>query len=174
LALAVLALDPEAQGLICLEEPENGIHPERIPKILQLLQDIATDTTEAIGLDNPLRQVIINTHSPEVVKQVPDDSLLVAELRETVRAGHRFKRVCFGYLPDTWRAPKDPESNSANIVSKGKLLAYLSPVPNQDSEFDHNGDDINNQKPKSAKPKNRRVVDRKDLQLLLSFSSEQL
>jgi predicted ATPase len=42
LALAVLALDPEAQGLLCLEEPENGIHPERIPKILQLLQDIAS------------------------------------------------------------------------------------------------------------------------------------
>jgi predicted ATPase len=103
LALAVLAIDPEAQGLICLEEPENGIHPERIPKILQLLQDIATDTNEQIGLDNPLRQVVINTHSPSVVMQVPEDSLLVAELKEVILSGQRFKRVCFGYLPDTWR-----------------------------------------------------------------------
>lgn len=174
LALAVLALDPEAQGLLCLEEPENGIHPERIPKILQLLQDIATDTNESIGLDNPLRQVIINTHSPAVVMQVPEDSLLVAELRETVRSDQRFKRVCFGYLPDTWRQLKDSESKSTNIISKGKLLAYLNPVPNQNMGFDNNSDDTNHQKTKPKKPKNRRVVDREDLQLLLpGFSSEQ-
>ena len=103
LALAVLELDSQAQGLLCLEEPENGIHPERIPKILKLLQDIATDVNEAIGIDNPLRQVIINTHSPSVVMQVPDESLLVAELKETVDSGKRFKRVCFGCLPNTWR-----------------------------------------------------------------------
>jgi predicted ATPase len=174
LALAVLALDPEAQGLICLEEPENGIHPERIPKILQLLEDIATETNEAIGIDNPLRQVIINTHSPEVVKQVPDDSLLVAELRETVRSGQRFKRVCFGYLPDTWRQLKDKESNSTHIVPKGKLIAYLNPVPSQDSEF-NNGDETSDQKTKPEKRKNRRVVDRKDLQLIIpGISNEQL
>ncbi len=173
LALAVLELDPESQGLLCLEEPENGIHPERIPKILQLLQDIATDTDEAIGLDNPLRQVIINTHSPAVVMQVPEDSLLVAELRETIRSGQRFKRVCFGYLPGTWRQLKDPETDSVNVISKGKLLAYLNPVPNQDLESD--GDEYDNyQKSKPAKSRKRRVVDRKDLQLLLpGFPSEQ-
>ena len=38
LALAVLEMDPETQGLLCLEEPENGIHPARIPAILELLQ----------------------------------------------------------------------------------------------------------------------------------------
>jgi ABC-type multidrug transport system ATPase subunit len=167
LALAVLELDPEAQGLLCLEEPENGIHPERIPKILQLLQDIATSTDEALGLDNPLRQVIINTHSPAVVMQVPEDSLLVAELRETVRSGQRFKRVCFGYLPDTWRQSKDPESSKASIISKGKLLAYLNPVPNYELESDNNGHETNSQGSQPAKSKKRRVVDREDLQLLL-------
>jgi predicted ATPase len=64
LALAVLKIDPEFKGLICLEEPENGIHPERIPAILRLLQDIATHIRYPIGTDNPLRQVIVNTHSP--------------------------------------------------------------------------------------------------------------
>jgi len=69
LALAVLEMDPEAQGVICLEEPENGIHPSRIPALLQLLQDIACDTDEAVDEDNPLRQVIVNTHSPSVVAE---------------------------------------------------------------------------------------------------------
>ncbi len=125
LALAVLDLDPQAQGLLCLEEPENCIHPERIPAMLRLLQDIATDVNETVGQNNPLRQVIINTHSPAVVSQVPDDSLLVAELKETVRSGQRFKRVCFSSLPETWREKVSPE---VNVVSRGKLLAYLNPV----------------------------------------------
>ncbi|MBD2693153.1 AAA family ATPase [Anabaena catenula] len=150
LALAVLALDPEAKGLLCLEEPENGIHPARIPKILQLLQDIATDVDYPIDKDNPLRQVIINTHSPAVVMQIPDDSLLVAELKETVSSGKRFKRLSFGCLPDTWRQ-KAPEA--VNVVSKGKLLDYLNPVVIDESE-----------------PNQHRVVDRPDLQFLIPGS----
>jgi len=40
LALAVLELDPTTQDLLCLEEPENGIHPAHIPSVLRLLRDI--------------------------------------------------------------------------------------------------------------------------------------
>ncbi|MBD1928598.1 AAA family ATPase [Trichocoleus sp. FACHB-90] len=163
LALAVLVLEPEAQGLLCLEEPENGIHPERIPAILQLLQDIATDVEEPIGLDNPLRQVIINTHSPAVVMQVPDDSLLIAELKETFRSRQRFKRVCFGCLPDTWRE-KAPEG--VNVVPKNKLLAYLNPVVLGESQPDSNGTATEYQSA-PTQPKKRRVVDREDLHPLI-------
>jgi hypothetical protein len=105
--------------------------------------------------------------------QVPDDSLLVAELRETVRSNQRFKRVCFGCLPDTWRQTRDPEPNKVNVIPKGKLLAYLNPVPSEDTEFDDNGYDPNHQQPKHIKSKKRRVVDREDLQLLIpGFPSE--
>lgn len=147
LALAVLEIDPQSQGLLCLEEPENGIHPERIPSMLQLLQDIATDTNRPISYENPLRQVIVNTHSPSVVNQVPDDSLLVAELVETVdKDGNRFKRVSFNCLPDTWREKVD----GVMVVSRGKLLSYLNPVL-RESALD-------------KKPERRRVIDRPDLQ----------
>jgi predicted ATPase len=123
LALAVLELDPETTGVVCLEEPENGIHPARIPAMLQLLQDMAMDTEEEIGPDNPLRQVIINTHSPALVAQVPDDSLVIAELKETCREGKRFRAARFGCLPETWRHKAEtPE------VSKGILLSYLNPI----------------------------------------------
>lgn len=160
LALAVLELDLTAEGVICLEEPENGIHPERIPKILQLLQDIATDTEYEVGLDNPLRQVIINTHSPAVVQQVPDDSLVVAELKETIHEGKRFKRVSFSCLPNTWRQNKSQEQEQVNTVAIGQLLGYLNPVSvNVDQ-----GED---------RPK-RRVIDRPDLTPLIPGLSEQL
>ena len=125
MALAVLELDPTTSGVICLEEPENGIHPKRIAAMLRLLQDIAVDVDEPIGPDNPLRQVIVNTHSPVVVNEVNDDDLLVAEQYEIVKRGQRFKSVWFSWLPDTWRAEDQPERLP---VAKGKVLAYLKHV----------------------------------------------
>lgn len=166
LALAVLELDPEAKGLVCLEEPENGIHPERIPAMLALLQDIATDVDEPIGPDNPLRQVIINTHAPAVVGQVLDDSLLVAELKETVQDTQRFKRLSFSCLPDTWRA----KAGGTSSVLRGKLLAYLNPILPAGAEDDLSTEDGQSGS-KSARAGKRRVVDRPDLQMLLPVSS---
>lgn len=118
LALAVLELDPEGIGVICLEEPENGIHPERIPAMLRLLGDIAVDTEQAVDPDNPMRQVLVNTHSPVVVQEVNESALLVAE---TCRSRHG-EVVRFGCLPGTWRAETQP---AAPIIPIGKLLAYL-------------------------------------------------
>ncbi|MEQ9486381.1 AAA family ATPase [Coleofasciculus sp. F4-SAH-05] len=174
LALAVLELDPEAQGLLCLEEPENGIHPERIPKILELLQDIATDVEETVDQDNPLRQVIINTHSPAVVQQVPEDSLLVAELKEEKSpSGQWFKGVRFSCLPNTWRHLKVAETEKTSTVPLGKLLAYLNPVPPEQSELNGNGQLETNSSLKPTPSKKRRVLDREDIQpLILGFPKE--
>lgn len=164
LALTVIELDPSAQGILCLEEPENGIHPERIPAVLRLLQDIATDVDEPIGPDNPLRQVIVNTHSPAVVGEVPDDSLLIAELKEKIQDGKRFKRVCFSGLRTTWR---ENIPNNENFCSRGQLAAYLNPsrsggdsIKIIELEYDYRN---------KARRKLRRIVDREDMQILLPF-----
>lgn len=155
LALVILELDPNSQGLLCLEEPENGIHPERIPKILELLEDIAMDVEKPIDFDNPLRQVIINTHSPAVVQQVPDDSLLIAELKENISPeGERYKSVYFKALEKTWRT----ESKPTDSVSKGNLLAYLNPVINNEQQSTQLLESI------SQKQKKPRVIDREDIQ----------
>ena len=158
LALSVLELDPQCRGLLCLEEPENGIHPERIPAMLSLLQDIATDTSEPVAGDNPLRQVIVNTHSPAVVSQIPEDSLLVAESKETVKEkGERFDRLFCSCLPGTWRAGED----GAGEVSLGKLLSYLNPrLPQTEQAED-------------GRPDPRRVIDRPDLQMLMPFDGHE-
>lgn len=166
LALAVIELDPRAQGLLCLEEPENGIHPERIPAMLRLLQDIATDPDEPIGPDNPLRQVIVNTHSPAVVGQVPDDCLLVSELIEAVQREQRFKRACFSCLPDTWRARV---TDDPRVVPVGKLLSYLNPIAPVDDESVQEESTPSGGSPKRPSSRARRVVDRPDLQPRFSF-----
>lgn len=151
LALAVLELESQG-GVICMEEPENGIHPARIPAMIRLLQDIVTDTTTRVGPDNPLRQVIINTHSPVVVSNVPDDSLLVAELKEAIVDGRRFKKVAFSSLDGSWR---NQLPDARPPVARGVLLSYLNPLSNQD------------QREGAQRLPRRRVRDRPDLQMLL-------
>lgn len=132
LALAVLALDSSALGVICLEEPENGIHPERIAAMLELLQDIAVDVTGPVGEDNPLRQVIVNTHSPAVVHLVPPESLLIAETEQAILNDRRFQKAVFKWLPDNWRGEASPDEKT---VMKGRLLYYLNPVPIDGSQL---------------------------------------
>lgn len=163
LALTVLAINPESQGLLCLEEPENGIHPERIPAMLELLQDIVTDVDYPIGSDNPLQQVIINTHSPAVVQQIPDDSLLVAEAKEVVHGNQRFKRVCFSCLPDTWR---EKNLDEIEVVSRGRLLSYLNPVASAENLHNFNGQS-SKASPSRHSRQTRRVIDRTDIKQLL-------
>ena len=92
---------------------------------------------------------------------------LVAELRETIQSGQRFRRVCFGHLPNTWRQNKDPSQHRRNIISKGKLLAYLNPVPSQELELDDDRYDKNNLDKKAVQRKKTRVIDRPDLQCLI-------
>ena len=132
LALAVLALDPTSQGVNCLEEPENGIHPGRISAMLELLQEIAVDVTRPVARDNPLRQVIVNTHSPAVVHLVPSGSLLIAETEQAIRDDKRFQKAAFRWLPNTWRSETSPEEKA---VMKGRLLYYLNPIPDNSSQL---------------------------------------
>jgi predicted ATPase len=154
LALAVLELDPEFTGVLCLEEPENGIHPARIPAILSLLQDVATDINQPISPDNPLRQVIVNTHSPAVVAQVPEDCLLLAESVKVQKGEKSFDKVTFGCLASTWRT----EIPGTPVVPKGKLIAYLSSVALRPHE-----DWIGT----TAEHPQRRVIDNREVQLAL-------
>lgn len=160
LALGVLEQDPEVQGILCLEEPENGIHPARIPAMIRLLQDIATDVSEPVGFDNPLRQVIVNTHSPAVVQQVPDDALLVAEPKESICSGKRFNGVRFSCLKNTWRA-KSPDQ--VDICKLGDLLAYLNPVLPAEPDVEEDDVDRPKSQTRARLPRSRRVIDRPDI-----------
>lgn len=148
LALTVLEADPAFQGVVCFEEPENGIHPERLPSIIRLLQEIAVNPLEPADETNPLRQVIINTHSPSIVLQVPEESLLIArgvDDLSTDPPGRTFQVVC---LDNTWRCNscEDP----MNSIAIGSLGAYFNPI-----ESHVEGDD-------------RRVVDRDGPQYIFS------
>ncbi len=68
LALATLRNDPNHSGLLCFEEPENGVHPSVLPNIARILRDLATDFSQPYS-GQPLQQLLVNTHSPVFVSQ---------------------------------------------------------------------------------------------------------
>lgn len=135
LALAVLALDPEFGGLLCMEEPENGIHPSRIPHMLELVRSLSksleSDDDEDQEEDkngndgeektsSSIRQLIINTHSPLVVAELRDDELLFAETLKIKG------KACVNFKPlhKTWRH-SIAESKVTESITRGEILSYL-------------------------------------------------
>jgi predicted ATPase len=123
LALCTLLEDSSINGVLCMEEPENGLHPDNVPAMIELLRDIAVDPKLKPGPDNPFRQVIVNTHSPLVVDLVSDDELLIARSSGDSSTG----TVSFYSLANTWRAIAHP----AFTVGRGALSPYSPPRKGQ-------------------------------------------
>lgn len=123
LGLAIIKEDSLSSSLICLEEPENGINPKKVEQMVRLLEEIATDTEYEVDENNPLRQVIINSHSPLVVSTVSDDSLYLATEKEMYipQANKKIKYTGFSALGCTWKT----KHSLVDTTSKGEILAYL-------------------------------------------------
>lgn len=74
LALLTLLHDPRHRGLICFEEPENGVHPGRIKELIQRLRDMVSDPGQPDAEANPLSQLLLNSHSPVVLSALIDQA----------------------------------------------------------------------------------------------------
>jgi predicted ATPase len=125
LALCVLLEDPTVTGLITMEEPENGIHPANIPQMVDLVRDLAVDPSMTPGDDNPLRQVVINTHSPEVVQLVSPHDLLVAGTHHVTAGDERLSALRVRGMRGTWRTAGDDPGGA----TRADLLPYLTDPP---------------------------------------------
>jgi predicted ATPase len=117
LALCILEFDDKHKGLLCFEEPENGIHPFRIKAMTELLKDLSVDFEEE---DAPLRQVIVNTHSPVLVgnmlkwKEDKNVSIWYAQMRNTI-ADINLRRLKLNSTKIS-RVVKDDSVKQLNLV----------------------------------------------------------
>ena len=123
LVLAALSIDPQVGGIICLEEPENGIHPERIPVIVRLLRNIAVDPGYAVGPDNPLRQVMVNTHSPDVMQALDPNELVYIDSADIDRSGGRGHVAVVSVPAKSWRSKMDGQ---VMTLGAGRMEAYAA------------------------------------------------
>jgi predicted ATPase len=131
LALCIILVDPSFAGLVCMEEPENGIHPARIEAMVDLVRDIAVDPTTEPGPENPLRQVIVNTHSPFFVQYQKQDDLLLALPATVMRDGVPVVTVRLEPLAGTWRS-----RNTTASLSLSAIVEYLHSRPNAQLTID--------------------------------------
>lgn len=128
LALAVIGADAAAGGVICLEEPENGIHPARIPAIVELLYQMAVDKTAPVDESNPLRQIIVNTHSPLVIQAIASEDIVVSQ-------GYKHDGASlsvFYPIENTWRSKLE----GTTTVAFGALIDFLQ-TPRDSLPNDH-------------------------------------
>ncbi len=63
LCLLAILCDPNPPPLVCIEEPELGLHPDIMPTIAKLLKDASQRT-----------QLIVTTHSDILVDELSDES----------------------------------------------------------------------------------------------------
>lgn len=129
LALCMLETDEQFTGVLCLEEPEKGIHPFKIEALASLLKDLTTGFTD---VEMPLRQLIINTNSSILVaalkKWNPSElvSLWYAEMisRTTDIQGKRVKLT----VSDMQVVLKEGESSSIIPISESNRRLTFTTV----------------------------------------------
>lgn len=98
LFLMALLLDPTPPSLICIEEPEIGLHPDILPTIAEMLIEASQRT-----------QLIITTHSDALVSALSPESVMICDRDD--RGSHlrrldseRLKKWLEKYtLGDLWR-----------------------------------------------------------------------
>lgn len=88
LALLAAAHDPAHPGVLMVEEPENGLHPNRVPRLLERLKgrvtDLATYERPGEGDHGALRQIIVTSHSPVVLASLLDEASQDVVFMDTV------------------------------------------------------------------------------------------
>ncbi len=99
MAMLAMLLSPTPPPVLCLEEPELGLHPDAVSLLADLLADASTRT-----------QLIVTTHSDALVSALTDhaDSVLVCEHRggtvlrrvEPEKIGHWLEEYRLGEI---WR-----------------------------------------------------------------------
>ena len=125
LALAIMGADPDSGRLVCMEEPENGIHPAKMDAMVELLRDMAVDAEELPGDDNPVRQVIVASHSPSFVQLVGQEDLVFAgTMKMSGPEGRPVEVLRCWPLEGSWRAAR-----SERTVGRATLLDYLTGPP---------------------------------------------
>jgi len=86
LALLTLLHEPDRRGLICFEEPENGVYPDRLKALITKMRSCVTDlnSSEVTPSEEPLSQIILNSHSPVVLSCLNPGEAIFADLVSVV------------------------------------------------------------------------------------------
>ena len=131
LALAAIRNDPQYHGVLCLEEPENGVHPLHLHEMARILREMATDFHDPRQVNESLKQVLITTHSPIFISQ-PEiiDALLLVITPRRVKY-HNIPSVRLTQMVPVltqrshFQLSSDPEDRAGDIYTIDMVRKYL-------------------------------------------------
>jgi predicted ATPase len=86
------------QGMVLIEEPENGLHPSRIAEVMRILREVSKRTQVVMATHSPL---IINELRPEevtIVTRTPESGTIVTPMTATKDFAERSKVYALGEL----------------------------------------------------------------------------
>ena len=94
LCLLAILLDPEPPAFIAIEEPELGMHPDLIPKIVDLLIEVSTRT-----------QLVVTTHNDTIVDALNDrpEAVVVCEKHDGQTEFKRLDRAELSHWMEKYR-----------------------------------------------------------------------
>ncbi len=75
LAFLAALYQVQTPSIVCFEEPENGIHPWLLRKMMEILNSVATE-----GITGKAVQVLISTHSPVLLNYVKPEQVRAVEI----------------------------------------------------------------------------------------------
>jgi predicted ATPase len=115
LALLALLHDPRYRGLVCLEEPENGVHPFRLRSLIERLRELLSDPASAeVDKAEPLSQMLLNSHSPVVLSCLREGEMVFADVVTTVNPQAR------EVTPKTRVRPVQPDDQGEFFAGDGR------------------------------------------------------
>ncbi len=130
IALLTALSDPRFGGLVCFEEPENGVHPGRIRPLMEHLRSLVTgDGALDDDADAPLLQLVLTTHSPVVVSSLgPDEGYFFESTSSVDGTGTQPDLVTRARLVRReFQETLDP-SDVGDLVTHGEVERYLATV----------------------------------------------
>jgi len=129
LGLLTLLHDPKHHGLVCFEEPENGVHPLRLRALLGRLRELVSDPSATdISPGEPLSQMLMNSHSPVVLSALDQGEMLFADLVSVIDPGQglRSRRTRIRLVRGTDQVELLPDDSA--YVTRFTVDHYLSSV----------------------------------------------
>jgi predicted ATPase len=103
LALITVLNDPHRRGLLCFEEPENGIHEGRVKALVELMRNATNNPGEDYF------QILTNTHSPAVMKVLKDDEIVLADIVSIIGPNTKERKTRMRRAPQPTADLIDPE-----------------------------------------------------------------
>lgn len=132
-AIALLAAlyDPRGAGLICFEEPENGIFPQRLAQFVRYLRELVGRSLSADGNPATLTQLILSSHSPAILRGlepvasgVRRDAIFMDVVARVKRGEPRSRVSRWRAIGGTKQLTIDDSMNIGDVVSPIEIAEF--------------------------------------------------